>query len=96
MAFNDGTSVISEYAVKNSTLQASLDKAKNKFRELSYELGEQLSPLMTGFIAADGSMVKIISTVTGFLLKHGTAIVCQYRFPGLGNQDGHTVKEHGK
>jgi hypothetical protein len=74
-AFNEGTSVINEYGVKNNTLQASLEKAKKRFQEPVYELGEKLAPHMSIFISTGGSMVKIISTITGFLLENGKTVI---------------------
>ncbi len=74
-AFEQGTSVINEYNVKNNTLQANIDKAKKKFQELVYELGEKLSPHMSSFISTGGMMVKILSTMTSLAFKHSGAII---------------------
>lgn len=40
-AYEEGTSVLSEYSVKNNTVQAEIDKAKKRFHEMSVELGEE-------------------------------------------------------
>jgi TP901 family phage tail tape measure protein len=74
-AFNEGTSAVNEYGVKNNTLQAQIDKAKNKFQELVYELGQRLAPHMSIFISTGGSMVKIISAITNFLINYGRQIL---------------------
>ncbi|MDR2086108.1 MAG: phage tail tape measure protein, partial [Dysgonamonadaceae bacterium] len=74
-AFSEGTSVINEANVKNNTLQATIDKAKKRFQELTYELGEKLAPHMSKFISSGGSMVKMLSSLTGFLIKHGSAVI---------------------
>jgi len=70
-AFNEGTSVINEYAVKNNTLQAQIEKAKKKFQELVYELGEQLAPRMGSVITLGGSMVKMLLILVHFLTDYG-------------------------
>jgi hypothetical protein len=72
---NEGTSVINEYGVKKNTLQVQTDKAKKKFQEPVYELGERLAPHMSNFISAGDSMVKILSSVTNFLINYGSAII---------------------
>ncbi|MDR1339016.1 MAG: phage tail tape measure protein [Prevotellaceae bacterium] len=74
-AFNEGTSVINEYNVKNNTLQATIEKAKKKFQELVYELGEKLAPHMRKFISTGGLMVKTLSAITGFLMNHGKQLL---------------------
>lgn len=43
-AYKEGTSVINEFNVQNNTVQARLDKAKNGFKEVSYQLGEKMLP----------------------------------------------------
>lgn len=73
-AFNDGTSVINEFNVKNTTLQAGLDKAKNKFQEVSYELGKKLSPYMGNVITGAGTLIRALITLTGFIISHQKSI----------------------
>lgn len=41
VAFAEGTSIDKEFAVQNETVQAALDKCKNRANELRVELGEQ-------------------------------------------------------
>lgn len=74
-AFEAGTSVIDEYNVQNNTLQATIEKAKKKFQEYSYILGEKLAPYMGMVVSKSGSLLKIIGTLIDFLLKYGAGIV---------------------
>lgn len=73
-AFDEGTSVIEEYNVQNNTLQATIEKAKNKFQEYSYTLGEQLAPYMSDLISKSGLLLNVISVVLKFLTQYGTAL----------------------
>jgi TP901 family phage tail tape measure protein len=73
-AFNDGTSATNEYNVKNNTLQATIDKAKKKFQEMAYELGEELAPHMGNLISKGGSLVKVLSAIIGFVITHSKEI----------------------
>lgn len=50
-AYKEGTSVINEFNVQNNTVQARLDKAKNGFKEVSYQL-ERRCFLMSNAITA--------------------------------------------
>jgi TP901 family phage tail tape measure protein len=73
-AFNDGTSATDEYNVKNNTLQATIDKAKKRFQEMAYELGEKLAPHMGSLISKSSSLVKALSILVGFVLSHSKGI----------------------
>lgn len=73
-AFKEGTSVGKEYNVQNNTLQATIDKAKKKFLEYSYTLGEKLAPHMGAVISKSGSLLDIISILIDFFIKFGPAI----------------------
>jgi TP901 family phage tail tape measure protein len=83
-AFASGKSVVNEYNVKNNTLQASLEKAKKRFQEIVYELGERLAPHMAKCVSAGGMMVKVISEIVSFVIEHGhqllilTSVVIAY------------------
>lgn len=73
-AFEKGTSVIDEYNVQNNTLQAGIDKAKKKFQEYSYMLGEKLAPYMGSVISKSGTLLKVIGALLEFFIKYGTGI----------------------
>lgn len=74
-AYKEGTSVINEFNVQNNTVQAKLEKAKKGFQEISYELGEKLSPYMTHLITTTGSLVKGMNTLIGFIIKYSGVIL---------------------
>nr|DAO02572.1 MAG TPA: tail tape measure protein [Caudoviricetes sp.] len=74
-AYNDGKSVIEEFNVQNNTVQAGIDKAKKQFLDLSVELGEKLLPLIQKGISTGSMAVKILSTVTNFVIAHRKALI---------------------
>lgn len=73
-AFETGTSVIDEYNVQNNTLQATIEKAKKKFQEYSYLLGEKLAPYMGMVVSKSSSLLKIIAVLIEFFIKYGAGL----------------------
>ena len=73
-AYSEGTSVLNEFNVQNSTVQAELDKAKKKFLELSIELGEKLMPIAKYGITAGSVVVKLLSKLINFTSKYAVTI----------------------
>lgn len=69
-AYTDGTSIINEFGVQNSTVQAELDKAKKRFTEIRVELGEQLLPVMKYMVTTGSLTVKGLSMMISILLKY--------------------------
>lgn len=69
-AYTDGTSIINEFGVQNSTVQAELDKAKKRFTEIRVELGEQLLPVMKYMVTTGSLTVKGLSTMISILMKY--------------------------
>ena len=57
-AFTEGTSIVNEFGVQNSTVQAELEKARKAFQEVRVELGERLQPVMKYMISAGSLTVK--------------------------------------
>lgn len=74
-AYDEGTSVISEFNVQNTTVQAQLDKAKKQFHELSIELGEKLIPIARYGITTSSTMVKVLMTLIDFVGKWRTTLI---------------------
>lgn len=74
-AFAEGTSVINEFNVQNSTVQAELDKAKKRFADIRVELGQQLLPVMKYMISTGSLTVKGLSAVVSVLLENKRVIV---------------------
>ena len=73
-AFEDGTSIMHEYSVQNTTVQAELDKAKKHFKEVRVELGQKLQPAMKYMISTGSLTVKMLSKVVTFFIKYGKAL----------------------
>lgn len=74
-AFAEGTSIIKENAVQNSTVQAQLDKAKNDFADIRRELGEQLLPVMKYMVSTGSLTVKGLSAIVSVLFEYKGAIL---------------------
>ena len=73
-AYKDGTSAISEFNIKNHTVQAGFDKAKKDIQNMAIELGEKLLPVMTDMIHTTSATIKVLSTIVTFMIKHSAAI----------------------
>lgn len=74
-AFVEGTSVVNEFSVQNSTVQAELDKAKKRFSDIRVELGEQLLPVMKYMVSTGSLTVKGLSAVVSVLMENKRVIV---------------------
>lgn len=74
-AYNEGSSVLDEFNVQNNTVQASIDKAKKQFLDLSIELGEKLLPLVKQGISTGSLAVKSLSAITNFVISHRRALI---------------------
>lgn len=75
VAFAEATSIDKEFAVQNSTVQASLDKAKKAVNEIRVELGQKLSPIMSHVISSSSALLRVLMTVIRFLYDNKKAIV---------------------
>lgn len=74
-AFAAGTSLTEEFAVKNNSLTAELEKQKKAILENVVSLGEKLNPAMSeGLTIANGGL-KVISGIVGAIVKVREAIV---------------------
>ena len=73
-AYEEGTSVLSEYSVKNNTVQAEIDKAKKRFHEMSIELGERLVPVVKYTLSTTSMLTKGLSVFTKFVFGNIGAI----------------------
>lgn len=74
-SYDDGTSVIKEYNVQNTTEQAKIEKAQKAFHDLSIELGEKLLPIVRYTITAGSLTVKGLKAVIDFVLKYKAIII---------------------
>ena len=74
-AFREGTSIDTEFAVQNETVQASLDKCKNQANELRVELGEHLYPLMGHFLTTSVAVMRIVLTLVRWTAEHKGVVI---------------------
>lgn len=73
-AYEEATSVTGEFNVQNNTVQAGLDKAVKRVRELAIELGQQLAPVMRHVISSTTIIMKMMSTTIGFISRNKAEI----------------------
>ncbi len=62
-AMIEGTSLTTEYNIKNENLAAKLDKARKNFKEVSLELGESLNPILLNSTKATSYLIKGLVTL---------------------------------
>lgn len=74
-AFREGTSITNEYDVQNNTVQAGLDKAKERFKNIRVELGEKLLPVMRYMISTGSLTVKGLGALVSILFKYKREIL---------------------
>lgn len=74
-AFEEGTSAGNEFAVQNTTVQASLEKCKNAANKMQVELGERLQPLMGHLLSSGAAIMRALLTVTKFILDNKGAVL---------------------
>lgn len=75
VAFAEGSSIDKEFAVQNDTVQAGLDKCKNRANELKVELGERLYPLMKHFLTTGSAIMRMLLVLIRFIDEHKGAII---------------------
>ena len=74
-AFEEATSVTTEFNVQNTTVQAGLDKAHKRVKEMAVELGEKLQPVMSHIMSSTTLLLKLLSVLVSFIYTHKTAII---------------------
>lgn len=74
-AYRQGKSVIDEFDVQNTTVQANLDKAKKSFHELTIELGEKLLPIAKYGVSTASYTVMALSELINFSTKYWKVLV---------------------
>lgn len=74
-AYREGTSVVKEYNIQNSTVQAEIEKAKKAFQEIRIELGEKLLPVMKYMISTGTLTVKGLSLIVSVLIEYKSVII---------------------
>lgn len=73
-SYQEGTSIIKEYNIQNSTVEAEIEKRKKQFADIRIELGEKLLPAMKYVISGGSMTVKMLSTMVSMFLKYGSTI----------------------
>lgn len=73
-AYREGTSILKEFNVQNTTDQAKLEKARKRLDEISIKLGEQLLPIMSNGMHLTSKSLKLLSTMISFTAKHSAEI----------------------
>ena len=74
-AFKQATSATREFNLFNNTTQASIDKAKKRFKELAIELGEKLVPVYRHVITSGSAMMRLLKGIVEFVIEHKVAIM---------------------
>lgn len=74
-AFDEATSATEEYNIQNNTVQAQLDKAKEKFNQMAAELGEKLYPAMKYAISGTSLLMKAMKVLIEFISNHKGALL---------------------
>ena len=74
-AFREATSASNEYMIFNNTVQAGLDKARKRIKELSVELGEKLMPVMRHVMTSTSMILRFLSVTVDFVIRYRVAIV---------------------
>lgn len=75
VAFEEATSVTKEFTVQNTTVEAGLEKARKRVKEMAVELGEKLQPVMSHILSSTTLLLKALSLMVDFVVKHKTAII---------------------
>ncbi len=75
VAFAEGTSIDKEFAVQNETVQAALDKCKNRANELKVKLGERLYPLMKHFLTTGSALMRLLLELIRYIDENKATVV---------------------
>ena len=74
-AFQEGTSVTTEFTTANNTAQAQLDKTRKQLRDLAITLGQQLAPAAQGLLSLGSTLLRYLTTIIPFITRHATTIL---------------------
>lgn len=74
-AYKEGTSILDEFNVQNNTVQAGLDKANKRLKDVRIELGEKLQPAMRYMISTGSFTVELLSSVISILFEYKKIII---------------------
>jgi len=71
--YEKGTSLLDEFAKKNTNAAAEVEKAEKGFAQTRQELGERLLPIYLNFLQYMGLLVNVLRAVPGFVSENKTA-----------------------
>lgn len=74
-AFEEGSSLLEEFAVKNNTAQARLEKNKKAIVEQSVALGEKLVPIINVSLSGFTYLIKLLGGLIEVGTKYGGVII---------------------
>lgn len=74
-AFDEGTSILEEYNIKNTNVAAELDKSKKAVTNMWVELGEKLYPVIIQTNIGLAQLLKIVGVFIDFVKNNWKAIV---------------------
>lgn len=74
-AFEEGTSLLNEFAVKNNTTQARLEKNKKAIVEQSVALGEKLVPIINVSLSGFTYLIKLLGGLIEVSTKYSGVII---------------------
>ena len=74
-AFRDGTSVVKEFTIKNTSLAAEQEKRIKIFGERVVELGEKIMPLFGVMTTGSSLAIKAFIALIDFMGRYGIAII---------------------
>ena len=74
-AFQEGTSVTTEFTAANNTAQAQLDKTRKQARDLAITLGAQLAPAAQGLLSLSNTLLRYLTTIIPFITRNAALIL---------------------
>lgn len=74
-AMIEGVSCLQEYDIKNNNMQANLEKARKRFKDMRLELGEKLYPVLMKLTKTSTAGLKLFSRGIKMVEKNKVAII---------------------
>ena len=74
-AYEKQSSVIEEFNVQNNNVQAGIDKAKKRFKEITIELGQKLLPVVKYTVSGTSLLVKGLSSLFSLIGRYKYTII---------------------
>lgn len=74
-AFEEAVSIDNEFAVQNNTVMAGYEKSKKALKEITIELGEKLSPVLSLVYSSTTVLMNTMMEVIKFVTKNRTEVI---------------------